>query len=80
MDLGFIWKDKPSRINKKIQLEVEEQERHMVKQNLSLRVSVDMEYPFDIDFIDAITRGKITLSLPEGCTATNAKLTNVELL
>lgn len=80
MAMNFLWRDKPDRLNKKIKVEVNQQERHKVKQHLSLRVSLDMEYPTDIDFIEALTKGKITISLPEGCAATNAKLTNVELL
>lgn len=80
MDMSFIWKDKPNRLNKKIDLEVEETERLKVSQHLSLRITVDMKYPTDIDFVSAITKGKITISLPEGCEAENARLTNVELL
>lgn len=79
--LDFIWKPVRGRnVASKVQIDVETVEVPKTTQKLALRLSVDLEYPTNMDMVDILTKAKFKVELPEGFACSNARLTNVELL
>lgn len=64
----------------KVDMKVDTVEVPKTTQNLALRLSVDLEYPTNMDMVDVLTKAKFRVELPEGFSCENARLTNVELL
>jgi hypothetical protein len=78
--MSFIWKSKPKELNKKIDLKEDSVPVPTHKQNISLKIALEVEYPINVDIVDALTTGKIRFELPEGIALRNPRLTNLELL
>ena len=79
--LDFIWRPVRGRnVVSKIDMEAETVETPKVAQSMALRLTVDLEYPTNVDMVDILTKAKFRIELPEGFSCDNARLTNVELL
>lgn len=80
--LDFIWKPLSGRVvaNSKLDMEAETVETPKVRQSMALRLTVDLEYPTNVDMVEILTKAKFRVELPEGFSLDNARLTNVELL
>ena len=78
--MKWIWKDRDSALKKSVDIKTTEYEVQKVKQNVTMRINVDIEYPHNVDVVNEITKADITFDLPKGISFMNAKMTNLELL
>lgn len=80
--LDFIWKPLAGRTvaNSKINFEAKKVDAPKSRQSMALRLTLEMEYPQNVDLVDTLTKANFSVDLPDGFSVDNARLTNVELL
>ena len=76
--MSWIWGDKKP--EKAIEVKSSERPVEKVRQNVTMKINLNIEYPFNVDLVNEVTKAEITFDLPEGITLHNAKMLSLDLL
>jgi len=76
--MGWIWGEKKK--EEPIRVTTTERKVETVRQNVTMKINLDIEYPFNVDFVNEITKADITFDLPKGIALHDARMTSLDLL
>jgi len=76
--MSWIWGDKKQ--EKSIKVGTTERKVDTVRQNVTMKINLNIEYPSNVDFVNEITKADIIFDITEGITLHDAKMTSIDLL
>ena len=79
--MNWLWKDKTETQEKtKLDFSAKNRRRDLVTRNIKVHLELQMEYPENLDIVQAIRDTKTSFDLPMGIEMKDAHLARVEIL
>ena len=77
--MSWLWKDKPQE-KTSIEITTNHNRGNMMRKNIKVHLDINMEFPIDMDPIQAIRSVKANFDLPKNIDILTADISHVEIL